>query len=555
MDKRIKFYSQNTNLLPPKPKSSFRHLKQGIQEFHRKYVLVPADKAANNVVVVCRLHYVNTLKQELDGTRAYLETDTDEVSVVNAHLNDLPVKFSVCVSEGQDKLPTMYWLPKLHKRPYKARFIANSSSCTTTELSKLLTSCLTAIKSHVIRYCETVYETSNKNWFWSIKNSGEVLSKLKCRGFRATSLSTYDFSTLYTTLPHNLIKEKLLDLIEWTFKRALKNYGSLYLACNDRKAFFTSSDQSRYTLWSCQNVCDALSYLLDNIYIRFGTKLYRQIVGIPMGTNCAPLVADLFLYCYERDFMDSLNHDNQADVIEAFNSTSRYLDDLLNIDNPYFEGMVNQIYPPELQLNKANITDTEAPFLDLHLSVANGFVSSKIYDKRDDFDFDIVNFPFLDGDVPRRASYGVYISQLIRFARVCNHVTDFNARNKCLTAKLLQQGYRYHKLRKTFSKFYRRHYELISKYNVGLKTLLSEGLSEPEFYGDLVYKFKKLRRINDFSFQFRKIITRYRRIGYNLNVMRQSACLVFNPIMVDNYAAFFNCTPVGRASDSMMAPT
>ena len=197
-------------------------MKQGIQEFHRKYVLVPADKAANNVVVVCRLHYVNTLKQELDGTRAYLETDTDEVSVVNAHLNDLPVKFSVCVNEGQDKLPTMYWLPKLHKRPYKARFIANSSSCTTTELSKLLTSCLTATKSHVIRYCETVYETSNKNWFWSIKNSGEVLSKLKCRGFRATSLSTYDFSTLYTTLPHNLIKEKLLDLIEWTFKRALK---------------------------------------------------------------------------------------------------------------------------------------------------------------------------------------------------------------------------------------------------------------------------------------------------------------------------------------------
>ena len=161
----------------------------------------------------------------------------------------------------------------------------------------------------------------------------------------------------------------------------------------------------------------------------------------------------------------------------------------------------------------------------------------------------------MDGDVPRRASYGVYISQLIRFARVCNHVTDFNARNKCLTAKLLQQGYRYHKLRKTFSKFYRRHYELISKYNVGLKTLLSEGLSEPEFYGDLVYKFKKLKGINDFSFQFRKIITRDRRIGYNLNVMRQSACLVFNPIMVDNYAAFFNCTPVGRASDSMVAPT
>ena len=205
--------------------------------------------------------------------------------------------------------------------------------------------------------------------------------------------------------------------------------------------------------------------------------------------------------------------------------------------------MVNQIYPPELQLNKANISDTEAPFLDLHLSVANGFVSSKIYDKRDDFDFDIVNFPFLDGDVPRRASYGVYISQLIRFARVCNHVTDFNARNKCLTAKLLQQGYRYHKLRKTFSKFYRRHYELISKYNVGLKTLLSEG------HGDLVYKFKKLKGIIDFSFQFRKIITRYRRIGYNLYVMRQSACLVFNPIMFF-FVLFFFLVRTSTPSDS-----
>ena len=153
--------------------------------------------------------------------------------------------------------------------------------------------------------------------------------------------------------------------------------------------------------------------------------------------------------------------------------------------------MVNRIYPPELQLNKANTSDTVAPFLDLHLSISNGFVSSKIYDKRDDFDFDIVKFPFLDGDVPRSTSYGVYISQLIRFARVSSHVADFNARNKSSTAKLLKQGYRYHKLRKTFSKFYRRHYELVSKFNVGLKTLLHQGLSEPEFYGDLIYKFKK----------------------------------------------------------------
>ena len=170
-----------------------------------------------------------------------------------------------------------------------------------------------------------------------------------------------------------------------------------------------------------------------------------------MGTNCAPLVADLFLFCYERDLIMSLSDDTQADVNEAFNSTSRYLDDLLNIENPYFERMVSQFYPVELQLNKANASDTEAPFIDLHISNLDGFVSSKIYDKCDDFH--IVNFPFLDGDVPRTTSYSVYISQLIRFARVSNHLADFNVRNKSLTAKLLQQGYRYHKLRKAFLNF------------------------------------------------------------------------------------------------------
>ena len=133
--------------------------------------------------------------------------------------------------------------------------------------------------------------------------------------------------------------------------------------------------------------------------------------------------------------------------------------------------MVNRIYPPELLLNKAYTTDTEATFLDLHLFISNRFVSSKIYDKRDDFDFDIVNFPFLDDDIPRSTctSYGVYISQRIRFARVSSHVADFNARNKSLSAKRLQQGYRYHKLRKTFSKCYRRHYKLVSKFSVGIK--------------------------------------------------------------------------------------
>ena len=148
---------------------------------------------------------------------------------------------------------------------------------------------------------------------------------------------------IYTTLPHNLIKDRFIDLFERTFKRE----GSSYLAINDRNAFSTSEKPKQYDAWPCQNVCDALTFLLDNILIRFGTKLYRRVVEIPMGTNCAPLVADLFLYCYERDFMMSLSDDKQT-FIDAFNTTSRYLDDILNIKNVYFDNMVSQIYPSEL---------------------------------------------------------------------------------------------------------------------------------------------------------------------------------------------------------------
>ena len=170
------------------------------------------------------------------------------------------------IKEKQDRLPTLHWLPKLHKRPYKARFVAN---------------CM----------------------MFSIN--------LNLKTFRLLNSLHMIFSRLYTTLPHHLIKDKLIDLINRTFIRE----NTQYLACNEECAFFTSDVYNNHNLWSCQKVCDVLVYLLDNIFIRFGTKLYRQTIGIPMGTNCAALVADLFLFCYERDSMKSHSRENQADII------------------------------------------------------------------------------------------------------------------------------------------------------------------------------------------------------------------------------------------------
>ena len=142
------------------------------------------------------------------------------------------------------------------------------------------------------------------------------------------------------------------------------------------------------------------------------------------------------------------------------------------------------------------MSDAEASFLDLHLPISNGFVKTKICDKRDDFD--IVNFHFLDGDVPLSVSYGVYICQFIRFARVSSNVDDLNTRNKVLTAKLFRQGYRYHNFNKAFSEFYRRHFDIVSIYDFRLRTLLLQGLSDPDFDRDLVYDDDDLK-FNDAS--------------------------------------------------------
>ena len=146
IDECVLCNSINLDLLPPKPKLSFQYLKQGM------HVLAPADKAANNVVVVWRLYYINTLIQELGSTKTYEQISAGERSIVNTHSIDITAKFAVSIKEKQDRLPTFYWLPKLHKRPCKACFIANYSSCTTTVLSKLLTSCFTAVEKHWIRY-------------------------------------------------------------------------------------------------------------------------------------------------------------------------------------------------------------------------------------------------------------------------------------------------------------------------------------------------------------------------------------------------------------------
>ena len=280
--------------------------------------------------------------------------------------------------------------------------------------------------------------------------------------------------------------------------------------------------------------------------MQFDGMVYQQIVGIPMGTNCAPLIADLFLYCYERDLQKSKRFD--LIHVDMFNDTSRYHDDIFTIDNPEFEKHIPDIYPAELQLNKANTLDKETSFLDLNIKVIGIDIHTSVYDKRDDFGFPIVNFPWLSGDVPRLPSYGIYISQLVRFARCCTSVLDFHSKNLQITSKLLTHCYRYHKLRKTFGKFFRSYSELLSKFgDISFQEYLSKGISHPVSYGDLVYKLRRVKDTPNFILSGSKIVKRLRRRQYEPVIIERTIGLVLGPSTALYEPLLKHCTLTTKA--------
>ena len=194
-----------------------------------------------------------------------------------------------------------------------------------------------------------------------------------------------------------------------------------------------------------------------------------------MGTNCAPLLADLFLYSYENEFLDNMIRSGHRRLARSFNLCYRYTDDLIVFNNKKFLDYLKEIYPSQLTVDKVNKSDHLADYLDLTFIIdSGGKLSARLYDKRDDFDFHIVNFPYLSSNIPSGPSYGVYISQLIRYARCCSHYDDFRYHHKCMVDRLLSQGYIALRLEKSFRKFYGRSQDLIEKYQRSVNVMVND---------------------------------------------------------------------------------
>jgi len=239
---------------------------------------------------------------------------------------------SLNITKENEDLPYLYWIPKLHKNPYKERYIAGSSSCSTKEMSIHLTKILSAVKEGQQASCDTTYSRSGINHMWILKNSKDLLENFKSRSFsEISSIKTFDFSTLYTTLPHEKLKSRLKELIHKAFDGSRN-----FVVLGYQSTYFSKTTQKGKVSYTEKQVCSMLDFLIDNIFVTFGGAIFQQQVGIPMGTNCAPLLADLFLYSYETEFLQNLVKNKKIKDARSFNFTYRYIDDVLSINNPSF---------------------------------------------------------------------------------------------------------------------------------------------------------------------------------------------------------------------------
>ena len=404
----------------------------------------------------------------------YTATTFSESEVLDNHASVLS-SFGIKPNSDTAELPYLYWIPKLHKTPYKQRYIAGSSKCSTKPLSVLLTKLLSTIKDGLQSYCSTAYSRSGVNQMWILKNSKELVDNLRSPHFNSVhTIRSYDFSTLYTTIPHDKLKLRLAELIKGAFchKNGRRRYK--FLVLHSLGNYFVRDHTDSANKYNENDIISMLNFLIDNIFVVFGGRVFQQTIGIPMGTNCAPLLADLFLYSYEAEFVQNLLKNKQKKLAVQFNSTFRYIDDVLSINNNQFHDHLHAIYPPELEIKETTESTSSASYLDLLLSKFNGSLTTKLYDKRDDFDFPIVNFPFISSNIPESPAYGVYISQLIRYARACSFYCDFTSRAQALTDKLITQGYVKSKLKVYAKKFYGRYSDMIQSYNVSLTQFLSD---------------------------------------------------------------------------------
>lgn len=443
-------------------------LQEKIRVLQRKYIIAPADKAANNLVILCPKYYVQAVGNEMgvkmnsagnieiNGNDVYKPTAHTHASLMEEH-SKIATRYSTNIGLKNRVIPMINGIPKLHKTPYKMRFLAGARLSSMKNVSITAHKALKCLQTVFRNYCGKISDRGSRpNTFWSINNSTEAVRCLQ-KVPQITNLATFDFSTLFTALTHSDIKYNL----NWLISKMFDGPGEgMFMAIGRDKAYFTK--QRSGIILDKLDTMLLMSDVIDNAFVTFAGVILRQSKGVPMGGNASPMMADLCLTIMEHRFMMSA----QFTIQRSLRFVIRYIDDILVANCEDFANIATQIYPAALILNRADEpTDSKVAFLDLHIR-RTGKLRIDLYDKTRDFNFSVVKFADITSNVPRNSTYQIFYGQLVRIARIITNETDWEIRVKELVKACLSVGANKEKLTKKFSQFGYNHQNLLWKYDI-----------------------------------------------------------------------------------------
>lgn len=468
-------------------------MKKYLRWLKRYLVVVPADKAANNVVFVCKTAYVKQLRQELDKPVYATVADTAE-DIVQRQRNYLSRRK---LDDGKNGLKYLYWMPKIHKRG--ERYIAGGVNCSTRKVSVVTAKALQLVLNTLRVRDDNILRATGVRRFFVVNGYEEVADFLRrwprreelrrtTNRFIAANLYTGDFSTMYTTIPH----DDLVEQIKWCCRRAWRQArrqldvgrdATVRLKVNTDDARWVREDVSVHTQHVHSFTLDELTGLVEwcigNTYLVNGDSVRRQVIGIPMGSNNAPCLANLYLYAYESKYVKKVQTTNPAKA-EAMHMTFRLIDDVCALDNPRWRRSVAKpaeeggIYPSALKLNETTVNAMTTNFLGMTIQQSpskDAFISD-VYDKRKEFPFAVRRYPHMSSLIPESIPYGVFMGQLHRFCRICTRRQTFIAHAREIANVLVKQGCSESKIRKVFRRFVSK--KAAEKYHVRMRRLMKE---------------------------------------------------------------------------------
>ena len=451
---------------------SLSQLHKRCHELHKRFVITTADKANNNFVVICKKYYVLNLCQELGikctdngvcstiaGNDVYQPVAAPSAeTIIRSHCAAAEL-FQCTVLDENKALPVLFSTAKLHKCPYKSRYIAGANKASTKPVSVVLSRILKHLRSHFKNYCQSMEDKIGRV-YWAVDNSLQVVDKLRaCR--KVNYLVSADFSTLYTSLPHNVIYTQLFALIDLLFQNASKQY----LVVGYSNCFYSDNPHEHNRCFSKAQIKNMVRFVVDNTYVKFAGMVFKQVQGVPMGGNASPQIADLVLSFMEfttlkKDTKSRWNHKH----------TFRYIDDLCSINSPDFLEYCNTIYPGSLPLSDTSVSYRECNYLDLSLTCHNDTLTIDVYNKTDAFDFEVLRYVHKRSNVSSTLGLNVLYGQLIRFSRICSCRSKFKYKVRHMFETFRKLQYSKKDIVMQFDKFSINYLPLLVKFGVTKKS-------------------------------------------------------------------------------------